>query len=255
MDALFEILTLPQLVFAMIIAVFAGFVKGVVGFALPMIFVSGLSTFLSPELALAGLILPTVVTNMMQAFRQGMREAWNSAKRFRVFLGVGLVALLIGAQLVRLLPLPVMLIAIGLPVTAYAMLQLLGVELKVNGQSNRVAASVGALAGFMGGLSGIWGPPTVAYLTALKTDKNVYMRIQGVIYGLGAVALVVAHTGSGVLRTQTLPLSLAMVPPAVLGLWLGGRVLDRIDHVLFRRATLVVLLVAGINLVRRALFS
>jgi uncharacterized membrane protein YfcA len=255
MDALFEILTLPQLVFAMIIAVFAGFVKGVVGFALPMIFVSGLSTFLSPELALAGLILPTVVTNMMQAFRQGMREAWNSAKRFRVFLGVGLVALLIGAQLVRLLPLPVMLIAIGLPVTAYAMLQLLGVELKVNGQSNRVAASVGALAGFMGGLSGIWGPPTVAYLTALKTDKNDYMRIQGVIYGLGAVALVVAHTGSGVLRTQTLPLSLAMVPPAVLGLWLGGRVLDRIDHVLFRRATLVVLLVAGINLVRRALFS
>ena len=46
--------------------------------------------------------------------------------------------------------------------------------------------------------------------------------------------------------------SLAMVPPALLGLWLGGRVFDRIDQVMFRRATLVVLLIAGLNLVRRA---
>ena len=78
------------------------------------------------------------------------------------------------------------------------------------------------------------------------------MRVQGVIYGLGAVALTVAHYGSGVLRAQTLPLSLAMVLPAVLGMWMGGRIFDRIDQVMFRRATLVILLMAGLNLVRRA---
>lgn len=255
MDSLLEILTLPQVFLALSIAVLAGLVKGVVGFAMPMIFVSGLSTFLSPELALAGLILPTVVTNMMQALRQGPRAAWQSVKRFRVFLGVGLVALLIGAQMVRILPLNVMLLVIGVPVTTYAMLQLRGIEIRLPNDSGTVAACVGAVAGFMGGLSGIWGPPTVAYLTALKTNKNDYMRVQGVIYGLGAVALVVAHVGSGVLRAQTLPLSLAMVPPAVLGLWIGGRILDRINHVIFRRATLIVLLIAGLNLMRRAIMA
>ena len=145
-----------------------------------------------------------------------------------------------------------MLLVIGIPIVLFAFLQLAEIEVKLSGQSFRVAAGVGAFAGFMGGLSGIWGPPTVAYLTALGTNKNDHMRIQGVIYGLGAIALTFAHLGSGVLRSETLPFSLAMVPPALLGLWLGGHVFDRIDQVVFRRATLVVLLIAGLNLVRRA---
>lgn len=226
--------------------------KGVVGFAMPMVFITGLSTFLSPELALAGLIVPTLFTNVFQALRQGPAAAWNSIIEFRVFLFFGLLALIVGAQLVRLLPLQTMLLVIGLPIVLFALLQLAGVEVKLSGQSFRVAAGVGAFAGFMGGLSGIWGPPTVVYLAALGTNKNDHMRIQGVIYGLGAVALTFAHLGSGVLRSETLPFSLAMVPPALLGLWLGERVFDRIDQVMFRRATLVVLLIAGLNLVRRA---
>jgi uncharacterized membrane protein YfcA len=78
------------------------------------------------------------------------------------------------------------------------------------------------------------------------------MRIQGVIYGLGAIALTVAHLWSGVLSAQTVPFSLAMVLPAVLGMWIGGRIFDRIDQKMFHRATLVVLLIAGLNLIRRA---
>ena len=81
------------------------------------------------------------------------------------------------------------------------------------------------------------------------------MRVQGVIYGLGAVALFFAHIGSGVMRVETLPFSVAMVPPAVLGMWLGGKVQDRIDHAMFRKATLVVLTVAALNLVRRAVMG
>lgn len=249
-------LATPQiLVPVLLCALVAGFVKGVVGFAMPMILVSTLSIFLSPELTLAGLIMPTLFTNALQALRQGPRAAWESTKRFSVFLSVGFVALLIGAQMVRILPLNVMLMILGVPIVIYAVLQLRGIEIKLPGSSTKVAAGVGAFAGFMGGMSGIWGPPTVAYLTALNTPKAEMMRVQGVIFGLGSVALVFAHIGSGVLRWQTLPLSLALVVPALLGMWIGGQVLDRIDQKMFRRATLFVLLVAGLNLIRRAVFA
>ncbi|WP_293576910.1 sulfite exporter TauE/SafE family protein [Phaeobacter sp.] len=246
-------LDVVNLWFAFAIAVLAGLVKGLVGFAMPMILVSGLSLFLPPEIALAGLIFPTFVTNGMQALRQGAEAAWQSIKRFRIFLLVGLVFLLFSAQFVRVFPADVMLIVLGTLVTTFALLQLFGLAIPIRAATTRVEATVAAIAGFIGGFSGIWGPPTVAYLTALGTEKKEQMRVQGVIYGLGAVALLVAHLGSGVMRAETAPFSMALVPPAILGMWCGSQLQDRINQHTFRRATLIVLLIAGANLLRRGL--
>ncbi len=239
-------------VLAFVVALVAGTIKGLVGFAMPMIMVSGLSSIMAPDLALAGLILPTLVTNGFQALKQGPGAAWESIKRFRAFLLVGGLFLMMSAQMVRVLPAQVMLLIIGAPITLFAVTQLLGKHLVLHEASRRVEIGIGAFAGFIGGFSGIWGPPTVAYLTALGTEKKEQMRIQGVIYGLGAVVLFFAHIGSGVMRSETLPFSVLMIVPALMGMWIGGRLQDRIDQKTFRRATLFVLLIAGLNLLRRA---
>ena len=255
MDSFFALLS-PQLwLVALSIAVLGGFVKGVVGFAMPMVVISGLSSFMEPELALAGLILPTLVANGMQALGQGVGPALASARRFWVYLSVGGLVLVASAQLVRVMPISVLLGLIGALVTVFTLLQLAGWRFSLQRQRKDLEAGIGAVAGFLGGISGIWGPPTVLYLTALSTDKVEQMRAQGVIYGLGAVALVGAHIGSGVLRAETLPLSLALIAPALLGQWLGGKVLDRIDQAAFKKATLFVLLIVGMNLIRRSIMA
>jgi uncharacterized membrane protein YfcA len=255
METLFPLLTPSGLLVAALVAVIAGFVKGVVGFAMPLVFISGLTIFMPPELALAGLIIPTLVTNAQQALRQGAAAAVRSTVQFKVFLAVGCVALVASAQLVRVFPDQVMMAIIGVPVTFFACLQLAGYSFKLLRQSAVVEVVAGGVAGALGGLSGIWGPPTVAYLTALDTPKHDQMRVQGVIYGLGAVALLGAHIWSGVLRAETIAFSVAMVPTAYLGVLIGSMVMDRIDQRMFRRATLFVLLIAGVNLIRRALFG
>ncbi|KZZ25724.1 hypothetical protein A3753_32020 [Sulfitobacter sp. HI0082] len=63
-----------------------------------------------------------------------------------------------------------------------------------------------------------------------------------------------AHIGSGVLNAQTWPFSALLILPVMLGVWLGSKVMDRVDPVLFRKMTLLVLMVAGLNLIRRAIF-
>lgn len=254
MDAIFPYLTVSQLILALVIGACAGFVKGVVGFSMPLVLISGLTLFISPELALAGLILPTLVTNLMQSLRQGPAAAWYSIKLFRVFLISGGIALVLAAQMVRVVPDDVLLAVIGVPAVFFALLQLSKFQFKLAKRTTLIEALVGGFTGVMGGMSGVWGAPTVTYLTALETPKYDQMRIQGVIYGLGAVALLGAHIGSGVLRAETWPFSAALILPAVIGMWLGGKVMDRIDQHLFRRATLFVLLVAGANLIRRAVF-
>lgn len=256
MDTLTALVPLHALIACLIVGFVAGVVKGMVGFAMPMIMISGMGSFVSPELALAGLILPTLVTNGWQAMRQGLAAAWGSIIRFRSFLLIGFVALLVSAQLVRVLPGDVILLMIGVPIVIFAVTQLMGKVLTLGDNPPRwIEWAIAGFAGFIGGFSGVWGPPTVAYLTALDIPKRDHVRAQGVIYGLGAVALLFAHMTSGVVRAETLPFSLMLVIPALAGMFIGFRVQDRIDQAAFRRATLVVLLVAGGNLIRRGLMG
>lgn len=254
MEAILAELGWPVLMAAMGVALLAGAVKGVVGFSMPTVMISGLTIFVSPDLALAGLILPTLVTNGWQALRRGRRAAWETVKRFRVFLISGGVCLIAAAQLVAVVSHQALFLMIGLPVLGFALAQLAGWRPKVR-PTPRIEAAVGAFTGTVGGMSGVWGAPTVTYLTAIDTAKSDQMRIQGVIYGLGAVALTGAHIQSGILSASTAPFSLAIVPAALIGMWLGFQVSDRVNQTVFRTATLVVLVVAGANLVRRGLLG
>ena len=254
MDNIYTLLSPTLLIAALGMAFVGGAVKGVVGFAMPMVLISGLTGFLPPEVALAGLILPTLVTNGIQALRQGWRAAIDSIREFRLFLGCGLVMLLGSAQLVSLLPSKTLFLMMGVPIVVFAGYQLVGWRLSIPPeQRTRYEVIIGSFAGFIGGISGVWGPPTVAYLTAIEAPKQVHMRVQGVVYGLGAVALVVAHLQSGVLNATTFQFSALLILPAFIGMWAGGLVHDKIDQQAFRKATLAVLLIAGFNLIRRGL--
>ncbi|MCK8463900.1 sulfite exporter TauE/SafE family protein [Aliiroseovarius sp. S1339] len=244
------------LLLAALVALCAGFVKGAVGFGMPLIMISGLATMLPAELALAALIVPTVVTNGYQAFRHGFLEAWRAVERFRIFLIALLVFLTLSAQLVTVLSQSLLFIIIGVPVVAFCLLQLSGWKPTLKPENRtRDEGLIGAFAGVSGGLSGVWGPPTIAYLTAINTPKAEQMRVQGVIYGVGAVALFAAHLKSGVLNTQTIPLSVALLVPAIAGMFLGGLLHDKMPQATFKRATLIVLTVAGLNLIRRGLWG
>ncbi|MEI4232919.1 sulfite exporter TauE/SafE family protein [Roseovarius sp. D22-M7] len=254
MDMIFDGVSQWGMVFATGLALCAGVVKGVVGFAMPMLLMAGLSAVMAPDLALAGLILPTLATNTWQALREGPRAALASMRRYAVFLVTGALVMAGSAQLVPVLPPAMMFLILGIAITLYAVATLLGRGLHVAAKGGRRGeAAMGALAGLFGGVSGIWGPPTVAMLTARQTEKREQMRVQGVIFALGSVLLLLSHLGSGVLRAATLPLSLWLMVPAMAGVWLGFWLQDRLDQAAFRNATLWVLLIAGANLIRRGL--
>ncbi|MEM1431556.1 MAG: sulfite exporter TauE/SafE family protein [Pseudomonadota bacterium] len=251
-----ELITPTIFVLACGVAFVAGLVKGIVGFAMPMLMVSGLGSFLPPELAVAALIGPTVLTNGMQSFRQGGRAAWDSLTVHRRYLIIAGVVLVLSAQLVGWIDGRVMLAILGGPIVLFGFAQLAGWSPRIYPQ-DRTKAEVGfgLVSGFFGGLAGVWGPAMVVYLTALGTPKQEQVRVQGVAFGLGGLLLLLAHIQSGVITFQTAQFSAVLCVPALIGMWMGLRVQDRLDQALFRRLTLIVLIFAGLNLLRRAIFG
>lgn len=236
-----------------LIALFAGFVKGAVGFALPMILISGLGSILAPDVALAALLIPILVANFFQSLSDGAHAAVQTVRRFWVYILCLLVVLSISAQFVPLLRAEVLFVMIGVPIVGYALSQILGWRLTVAPDARGPEALFGLIAGLMSGLAGTWGPPTVMYFTAIDLDKRTAIRAQGVIYLMGSVMLTFAHVNSGILRRETAPLSVFVMIIALAGMWLGTRLNKRLPQTAFRRIMLWVLLVAGANLIRRGL--
>ena len=239
---------------AMVITLFAGFVKGAVGFAMPMILVSAFAVFLPKELALAGLILPTLFTNLSQAFRKGVGPAVETARTYRRFLIATVVFIAVAAPFAEAIPRWAYLLMLGVPISIFAGLQLVGRSLAIPVR-NRVRAEwgLGVIGGLYGGVSGIWGPPLLVLLLSTGADKLQMIRAQGVVFLIGSVALLLSHLGTGLANAQTLGFSAALSVPALAGLYAGYWVQDRLDQQRFRRWTQGLLVVTGLNMVRLAL--
>ena len=239
---------------ALAIGAFSGFVKGAVGFAMPMIMISAFSSFLPPDQALAGLILPTIATNVSQSLRQGLPAAVATTRHYHRFLIATLVMLVASAQFVAVISQALFLMLLGLPITVFAALQLMGRKLALRLEHrHRAEWILGAIGGLYGGVSGVWGPPLLVYLLSIGTDKVETVRVQGVIFMIGAVVLLAAHLGTGVMDAPNFAFSAALILPAMAGQAAGFAIQDRLDQARFRRWTQGLLVLTGLNLVRQAL--
>jgi len=239
---------------AFLIMLFAGFVKGAVGFALPMIAISGIGSILPAEVAIAALILPSLVTNVWQSLRNGIGEAWRTIRKYWRLNAVLLVSIYGFAQMVSLVPDHILFTTLGSGVTLFASIQISGWIPHIGPKTaRRIEPLVGLISGFFGGFSGVWGPPIIVFLLSQHIPKREVVQTQGISFTVGSIVLSGAHIQSGLLGPVGLPLSLWMVIPAVIGTGLGLRLHNRLDQEKFRKATLLVLMLAGLNLIRRGL--
>lgn len=235
------------------ITLFAGFVKGTIGFAMPLIMASAFASIMPAQIALAALILPVLLTNIPQALRQGRAAAAESIYNYRWHIAMVLLFMSISAGFARLIPQPVMYALLGFPVAAFALWQLSGRPMALPVHHRRKAEiATGVVGGLYGGISGIWGPPLVVLLLSLGAQKQEQIRVQGVVFLLGSSGLVIAHLLTGILNAQTIPLSAILCIPAFAGMYVGFALQDRMNVAQFRRWTLILLLVSALNLIRRA---
>ncbi len=254
--SIFSELPFGVLVAAVAITLFAGTVKGAIGFALPLIMISGLSSIMEPRLALASLIVPVVLSNVWQVLRGGVAPMVGAVKDVWRYALIVCLFILVFAQFVPSIPQGAFYLILGIPVVILSIIQLMGVRLTIPLHRRRMGEVISAaVSGILGALAGTWGPTTVLYLLAIDTPKAKQMVVQGVIYGSGALALFVAHLYSGVLNAATFTFSTFMLLPTLAGMWIGFQIQDRMNQAAFRKATLFMLVIAGLNLLRKGFFA
>ena len=235
--------------------VLGGTVKGITGIGLPIVAMAFILNFVDPKVTLAILVLPILVTNLWQAARAG--NIMQPLRRFWLMTLTFLVCLFIGARLVVALDTNVLFAVLGVCVVVFSASNLIRPRVHpLNPSAERWAGPLaGGLGGILGGLSTIWGPPMMMYLVMLKLDKDTWIRTVGLIWFAGAIPLTIAYWQNGVLNATTAPLSAYACVPGMIGIWIGELVRDRIPQETFRKVMLAALVIIGLNLIRRAVFS
>ena len=235
---------------AAVVYLVAGLVKGTIGLGLPTAAVSLMAVVAPTRTAIALAIVPMVLLNAWQIHRSGqVRATWHRFRRLALTMSAGIALMSLVAARV---PVSVITLALGGAITLFALTGLLGTVPRLPERLDSSAQAIAGLsAGVLGGLAGIWAPPIVVYLSAIRVDKDAFVRASGLLLALGSVVLATSYAANGLLDGRQASLGLVLVVPALIGYSLGERMRARLDGDAFRRTVLLFFLLMGLNFVRR----
>lgn len=237
-------MTLAAAMVAVLAFLAGGFIKGIVGIGLPMVALPILVSAFPVSTAVALTMMPILVTNAWQALGQG--SPWPVLRRHWLLL--------------------LSLLAVALPATRFlsegddSVLRVLaGSALILSAAGLAVArhwalpprfeklASViaGMMAGFLGGVSSLFGVPVIVYLTSLKLSREDFVGTISLIYLIAVVPFSASLAVQGVFGWTEFALSALCVMPAMIGAQIGSMILKDADGTRFRGFLLWVLAVMG----------
>ncbi|WP_135080653.1 sulfite exporter TauE/SafE family protein [Terasakiella sp. SH-1] len=238
---------------AVLIFLCAGTIKGTVGIGLPTASISVLTQFYDPHSAIALVIFPIMISNIWQVYRTGeslrvLREYWLFGLMLMVFI-------LIFTNMSTTIPVKTLMIILGSVVVLFALSSLFIHPPKLPHRFDKsIQFIAGSLAGGMGGLTAIWSPPMVIYLVSKRLEKDDFVRASGLLITMGSLPLLAGYWINGLMTGPLALTSLSMMIPTLIGFSLGEMLRKKVNGEVFQKVLLIIFLLMGLNIIRRALF-
>jgi len=228
----------------------AGVVKGVTGMGLPTVAMGVLGATMSPLTAAAILIIPSFVTNVWQMLAG--RDTLRLMRRLWAMMLCIVIGTLLGTRLLVVVDPVWSGRALGLALIAYAAYALLLPTLSVPQRLEPwLSPIIGMVTGLLTGVTGIFTLPAVPYVQSLNLQKDELVQALGLSFTVSTVALAAGLMAQRAFRLEQLGLSLLAVVPALVGMWLGSILRQKISPKTFRRCFLLLLTILGLELALR----
>ncbi len=230
-----------------------GIVKGITGLGLPLTSIALMTIVLDLQVAIPLLIVPIIATNIMQAFQGG--HFAELMKKFWPMLITAATGVFAGTYALYRLDSSYLLIALGLIVFLYSINNLCAVRLRCSEKSWPIVSPViGFFSGLLAGTTGSIGIPVVIYFQALGMTKNLFVQALGIQFLVTGTILTISLIREGGFSTEYATKSALALIPSVLGMFAGKTLRDKDSEEKFRTWLYVLLLLIGLNLIRKGLF-
>jgi uncharacterized membrane protein YfcA len=212
----------------------------------------GTSTIMVPVLALfypfeavllfTGIVHAANNVGKMSFFRSGIR--WRLILQFGI---PGLLVSFVGSQLVPDLPTEILLRVLAVFILAYVAYLWRNPEWQLP-ETRTTAVAGGAVTGATAAIFGVQGAVRALFLSAFDLPKEVFIFTAGAIGMAIDIARIGGYLRSGTELTDTLWIAVTIaVPAALLGSWIGRKIVDHVPQKHFRTLIAVALLAIAIR--------
>jgi len=239
----------PELVFvSVLVFIWAGFVKGLVGLGLPTIGLGLMTVFVGVEKAMVLILWPAFLVNFWQAMAGGYLKPL--LVRLWPFLAAAVLMLSAGTFILTQLPEGMADLLLGCLMVAYSVPMLKGVAVSIPARLEvPVGIAVGLVNGILSGLTGSYTVPGVMYLQSLGLQRDELIQAMGLLFLFSTIALGASLGSFGLMGGREALASLALVVPSLIGVLTGQKIRRRISEAAFRKLILASILMLGLYLI------
>jgi uncharacterized protein len=229
------------LLVAILSALLAGIVSGMTGFGLALISVPLLLFVYEPRTVVVITAVLSVVINFAVVW-----DSWRDADR-RVVIALlppAFVGVVAGAELLRVVDPDYIRLVVGIVVVFSALLLLRDIRLP-GAQTRWGAVVAGSASGALSTSTGLAGPPIVLLLASRGFPKRVFRGSSALYFLVMSLLGLTVLLFRGLLEAGDVPLTLALVPAAFLGKFIGTALLKKVSEKAFRVVSLGLVILTG----------
>ena len=225
----------------------AGIAKGAIGIGLPPIAIGLMTLKLPLSDALAIMTIPTMVTNVWQAFSG--RRFVPLMRRFGTMAGAAVVGVIGVGAVVGSLGKAGTLGWMGCLLVLYSLIALFAWRpVMPRGGEFWVNPLVGLASGAVAGLTGMAAVPFLPYMQSLQISKDDLIQGLGILFLFIMTALAVALLQQGIFDRANTIGGVAALLPTFAGVWIGQKVRHAASPETFRKIFLYGMLALGLNM-------
>lgn len=229
----------------------AALVKGVTGLGFSSTCLPILTLAFGLKEALPLLVIPSIASNLVVmvstgGFRASVHRFWPMvlSAAVSVFAGLWVLTRMRGESAAAVL---------GVVLLIYAGFALANARFRLpETRTRKLEPAIGAVTGFVNGLTGSQVMPLIPYLLSLDLARERFLQASNQSFTLSSAAMFVGLGAAGLMTVPVVAVSACGLVVVALGVRIGRRIGRHLAPQAFRTAVLIVLAALGLGLILRA---